>query len=218
MGGVMEKLASIQKFLDILTWTKLAQLVVFLVIVALAWATYESRESIYNYVTRSKISSVSHPVKLSKSSSEEVVRTVSKSQLIVGVQIFVVDFQRNAREVIFTTTDVPELKLMYENFEKSNIFEFPLFNADIANNKRLVNLINGEFACYPFKETIGYKILPDASKHIEYVCAVGIPPFYGKFSGIVSIYLNRQPTAEEIDQIRNLSKNISSLIYEKDFR
>jgi hypothetical protein len=186
--------------------------------VALAWATYESRNSIYNYITRSKISNNSHPVKLSRSSTEEIIKSVGKSQLIVGIQVFVVDFQRNAREVIFTTSDVPELKLIYENFEKSNIFEFPLFNADIANNKRLVSLINGEFACNPFKETIGYKILPEASKHIEYVCAVGIPPFYGKFSGIVSIYLNRQPTVEEVDQIRNLSKNISSLIYEKDFR
>jgi hypothetical protein len=218
MAGLTEKLASIQKFLDILTWTKIAQLVVFLLIVALAWATYESRNSIYNYITRSKISNNSHPVKLSRSSTEEIIKSVGKSQLIVGIQVFVVDFQRNAREVIFTTSDVPELKLIYENFEKSNIFEFPLFNADIANNKRLVSLINGEFACNPFKETIGYKILPEASKHIEYVCAVGIPPFYGKFSGIVSIYLNRQPTVEEVDQIRNLSKNISSLIYEKDFR
>jgi hypothetical protein len=218
MAGLTEKLASIQKFLDILTWTKISQLVVFLIIVALSWAAYESRQPIYNYVTKTKLANSSPPVKLSKSTKDEIVNSVEKSQLIIGIQVTVVDFPKNSREVIFTTTDSPDLRSIYDNFEKSNIFEFPLFNADVANNKRLVSLINGEFVCSPFEETLGFRILPEAGKHVRYVCAVGIPPFYGKFSGIVSIYLNRQPTSEEVDQIRNLSKNISSLIYEKDFR
>lgn len=215
---MLDKLSFVQQFLKALTWTKLAQLTVFLVIVALAWAAYESRESLYNYVTRTKISTSVYFVKVSKHTSESIKATVDKSPAIVGAQIAIVDFQKNTREVVYTHTDNPELKKIYEDFEKNNAFDLPLFNADVANNKRLVELINGEFVCTPYAETIGYRLVPESGKYIITVCSVGIPPFYGKFSGIVSIYINKALTAEEVDQLRILAKTISTAVYEKDFR
>lgn len=216
--SMFSKLSFVQEFLKTLSWTKLAQLAVFLAIVALAWAAYESRESLYNYITRSKISANVYFVKVSKHSSDMIKNSVDKSPAIVGAQIALVDFQKNTREIVYTYTDSTELKKIYDDFEKNNAFDLPLFNADVANNRRLVKLINGEFVCVPYLETIGYRLVPDSAKYITTICSVGIPPFYGKFSGIVSIYINKTPGAEEVDQLRILAKTISTQVYEKDFR
>ena len=82
----------------------------------------------------------------------------------------------------------------------------------------MIDLINGEFVCSPFTDTIGSKIIPELAKHIHTVCANGIPPYYGKFLGIVSIYTKRAPLPEEQDQIRSIAKNLSSMIYDNNFK
>ena len=77
-------------------------------------------------------------------------------------------------------------------------------------------LINGEFICDPFKDTIAYRFAPSADSIVATVCANGIPPIYGKFTGILSVYLKRVPTQEEIDRIRTLSRDLSLEIFERD--
>jgi hypothetical protein len=101
--------------------------------------------------------------------------------------------------------------------------EIPLFNSDPINNVRMSKLINGEFICDPFKDTIAYKLAPATNKSVvtnivSTVCANGIPPTYGRFTGIVSVYLKTVPTQEENDRIRTLSRDLSLGIYERDLK
>lgn len=213
-----DKLEGIKEFLDVLSWKKIAQVSVFLAILLCAWASYESRESIYNFVKNSKLSNQSPTISISKITASDIQGIVDKSELIIGIQIIIVDFQRNTRSVAYTYTDDTGLRNIYDNFQKNNIFDFPLFTNDESNNKRLVELINGEFVCVQFHETMSAKILPAADQYIKTTCSTGIPPFYGKFSGVVSVYTKRTPSAEEVDQIRGLAKNISAIVYERDLR
>lgn len=219
MAGLNDKLSNIQKFLNVLSWKKILQLAAFLFVISLALATYELRESIYNYANQTRLSKVGPPVeKLSKKSIAEVDVVAKKASIIVGIQILVVDFQKNTRTPIYTTTSSPVLAAIYEEYAKNSISDAPLFTGDVINNRHVVELINGEFVCYPFSETMVSKVAPAAGKHIHSACAVGIPPYYGRFTGAVVIYTSRQPTPEDVDQIRTLSKTLSTAIYERDFR
>lgn len=219
MAGILDNLFIIQKFVKILTWTKLGQIAVFIFLVGLAWAAYENRESIYNFANQSKISK-SAPVvhSLSKKTTDEIDATVRRSDIIVGMQVNVIDFQRNTRKIIYSSIDLPELADVYSRYTSSIISDISLFNNDVNNNKLLVELINGEFVCIPFNTTILSKLIPEATKYITTVCAQGIPPYYGRFSGILNVYAKRQPTPEEVDSIRALLKNMASTIFERDLR
>lgn len=219
MESFSSKLSAIHKFLTILTWKKIAQFAVFVSIIALAWILYETRITVYNFSSPARLATTISPVlKLSKKSIDDLTLVVNKSNLIVGIQVTVVDFQRNTRTVIFTYTDDRNIAEIYQDYEKRGLVELPIFNNDVLNNKRMVELINGEFICNPFNETIAYKIMPSASKYISYVCANGIPPLYSKFTGLITVYTNRIPIPEEIDQIRTMTRNLSSSIYDRDFK
>ena len=219
MAGAVDKLSIVQSFLKTLSWQKIAQLTVFFFLVGLAWATYENRQIIYNFASQPRLSRHTPVIQsLSKTTTEEIDSIVKKSVLIVGIQVLIVDFQRNTRHSLYTSIDNTELKIAYETYSQGSFAEISLFNNDLINNRRLVDLINGDFVCSPFTDTIGAKLVPTATKYINTTCSVGIPPFYGKFTGIVHVHTSRQPTPEEIDQIRTMSKNLASNIFDRDLR
>jgi hypothetical protein len=219
MDDFSSKISAVQKFLTVLTWKKIAQFAVFVSIIVLVWVLYETRVTIYNFTGPARLATNVPPVlKLSKKSIDELTAVVNRSELIIGIQVTVVDFQKNVRTVIFTFADDKNILEIYQEYERRGLVELPIFNNDVLNNKRMVELINGEFVCNPFNETMAYKIMPSASKYIAFVCANGIPPLYSKFTGLITVYTNRIPIAEEIDQIRTMSRNISSIIYDRDFK
>lgn len=219
MAGLNVDLSSVQKLLNLLSWKKILQITIFLFMISAAWATYDLRESIYNYVSQTRISRVGPPIeKLSKKSIADVDQAAKKNTIISGIQIVVVDFQKNVCIPIYTNAVDPMLESIYEEYQKNSISEVPLFTNDVINNRHIIELINGEFSCYPFSESLVSKLAPQAGRVIHSACVVGIPPYYGRFTGSVVIYVRRQPTAEDIDQIHNLAKTLSINIYERDFK
>jgi len=219
MSGFIDiNLTSVRVLLNTLTWKKISQLVVFLFIVALAWSGFETRESIYNFIRQERITTTPVIRNISKLTSYDIDKAIEQSELIVSMQVTVVDFQRNIRSIVYTGVDNVALKDIYSRFELGTFKELPLFNNDVVNNKRIVDLINGEFSCGVYTESLLYKMLPETGQYIKYSCSNGIPPFYGKFTGMVTVYTNRVPTPEEVDQLRAVLKHISSIIYDRDFK
>jgi hypothetical protein len=219
MNGVVDNLSLIQKFLKSLTWTKLVQLTLFLIILGLALALYETREYLHEFAKYPRISQYATPVySVGKETKEEINSIVSRSELIVGMVISTVDFQKNTRHIIYRNTDSSDLRDLYENNNKLLTTEIPMFNDDVTNNARMVDLINGEFVCHPYSNSIYAIINPKTVPYAHTVCSNGIPPFYGMFSGVVSIITSRAPTPTELSQLRELTRNISSKIYERDFK
>lgn len=219
MTNFVDKMGDVQKFLTVLTWKKLVQLVAFMFIIGLTWATYENRAVIYGFASQKRIDPTSpHIRELSKKTTDEIDVVAERSELIVGIQVVLADFQKNQRIVIYTYIDAdhPELKKIYTKYNNTIIDNIPLFSDNVESNKHLVELINGEFSCRPFTESTNATLVPDARQYIKVVCSNGIPASYGRFTGLIAVYLNRQPTPEEYDQVRSVSKTLATSIFDRD--
>jgi hypothetical protein len=219
MASLLEKLAVLSQFIKTLTWRKLMQFAVFLAIIAISWAGFENRESIYGYLSQDKISiSKTKITTLSEPTRKEIDRYVYGSSLVVGIQIHVVDFQKNSKFIVYTGTDVQELRLAWQQFFEDSLSVLPLFNTDAINNSNIIDLINGDIICAPYSETTTSKLIPSSTKYIHTVCMSSIPPFYGKFAGIINVHLKQEPSSIELDQIKTMSKILSTTIYDRDFK
>ncbi len=217
MISIIDKIAVVQKFISILTWKKIAQLSVCILLIAITWAAYENRQSIYNFISGERVARTPTTLReLSQKTKDDIKIDVHKSELIVAIRVVFVDFQRNTRSSVFVYSDINELDITWKTFQTNSVGELPLFSSDLDSNKAVIDIINGDFICEKYQRDISAKLMPATMKHIDTVCSAGIPPFYGRFMGIVKIYLRRTPTPEEVDQIRALSKNLSTNIYNRD--
>ena len=218
MSALDDKIETIQTLLGSLTWRRIALLTVFLSILGFSYAMFDNRFAVYDFFGSARTIPPATVVKLSKSSIDSINTSVAQSDIVVAIQITLVDFQRNTRIITYTSVDNEELKALYGNFIKKAPTELPLFNSDMINNERLVNLVNGNFICNNYKETLSAKLVPESTAYVKTLCAGPVPPLYGRFSGIISIYLSREPTKIEIEQLRNLSRALGLLVYDNDLR
>lgn len=218
MSALDDKIETIQTLLGSLTWRKILLLTVFLVILGFSYAMFDNRFAVYAFLSSARTIPPVTVVELSKSSVDSITSSVVQSDIVVAIQITLVDFQRNTRVIMYTSVDNEELRVVYDNFMKKSPTELPLFNSDMINNERLVNLVNGEFICNPYKETISAKLVPASTPFVKTLCAGPVPPLYGRFTGIISIYLSREPTTVELEQLRTLSRTLGLLIYNNDLR
>lgn len=214
-----EKISLYRKFLNILSWRKFFLLLAFTTLTGITIGLFENRNAMYEFISHSNFSrSPPHDYALSEGSIAEIEHMLRQADLIVGIQVSIIDFNKNTRKTIYVGIDDDNLKLIYQQYIQSSITDLPLFNSDVENNVRISRLINGEFVCVSFKDTSAYSVLPNVAPLVDTICSNAIPPYYGKFTGILSIYLKRQPTTLELDQLRTLSKSMSLSIFERDFR
>lgn len=140
---------------------------------------------------------------------------VNRMPVVVGIQIVKVDLQKNVRYISYSSLQNAAIKKIYSNFIADNITaEVPAFTRNQVQNSRMLSLINHEFICYPFTDTLFYELLPELNKHIKTVCSTTIPVEPGKFVGFVAVFLSREPTDIERDLIRIESIIISTQAYE----
>lgn len=145
-------------------------------------------------------------------SLQEVIdSSVARMPIMAAVQIVRVDLQKNIRYIAYSSIKNPAVSKLYDGFVGDNIsIEVPVFTKNEAQNRRMISIINHEFVCYPFTETISYEFEPKMAAHISTVCATTIPVQRGKFSGFVAVFLSRQPTEIEKDLIKIESAEISA--------
>ncbi len=147
---------------------------------------------------------------ISKGAQARIINIVEKTDIIEGIIIVDVDLQRNTRHSIFVSIKDKDIQDLYDKFVNGSVtFEVPFFTGEDVDDQRLIRVMNHEFVCGPFKDTIVYRYAPTASNRIKVVCAISVPPSYGTFKGIVGIYLKVEPTDTQKDQIRIYIKEIS---------
>ncbi len=134
--------------------------------------------------------------------------------LVVGIQIVSVDLQTNTRYIVHTSIYDKVVEDMYISFiNKTITVVVPVFiKDDDVSNSRMIRIINHQFDCSPFKETISYRYVPEAAPFISTTCSISIPPSYGEFKGIIGVHLRKPPTDVEKDRMRILIKEIAERV------
>lgn len=196
--------------LTFLTWKrlgKIAVLAIISIILTFLWVARESFDWDSSPATKIPLLYISSDIK------NDIQNIVDKNDKIVGIQIMSINFQKNIKVDTFTSIDNPRVESIYKKVNNNRLVEFPLFDENSKHNNRILNLINGEFVCVPYIDHVAYKYAPEAGEYIGHVCSVGIPPSYGNFSGILSIYLRDTPTKEDSEQMFLLARAISLRIF-----
>lgn len=200
-----------RKFLVALSWKRIFMIVILAAVGIggiLGWAFKEENAKTVNRL------SYNSSLVVSVSTKNEIDSIVKKSPIIVGMKVVTVNFQRNIRTDTYVFFDEPRLSDIYTNIMNNKVYDTPLFTENKINNRHILRLISGEFVCLPFKETSGYTIAPELSVAVTDVCATGIPPYHGDFSGLLTIYLTSHPSKDDIERFFLLSRDLSIKIYE----
>lgn len=139
--------------------------------------------------------------------------TIKRIPAIVGIQIVTINFKKNIRVETYINIDVPTVKDLYNKYNANKLFETPLFTADKKNNQRVLHLINGEFMCVPYKDSTAYKYVPQLDQvFITDVCAIGIPPYGGDASGILTFYLKSPQSDDDKKTLFLIARDISTIV------
>jgi hypothetical protein len=77
-------------------------------------------------------------------------------------------------------------------------------------------LLQNEFICEPFENTTLFSRVPELEQQTDYVCKIAIPPFYGRFVGMLAIGV-KGPIDDEVKfNIKAIASNIAATIYWRD--
>jgi hypothetical protein len=205
--------------LKVLTWQKIVQATVLIFILLITYGFWENRTTVYNSLRVGARVEVEQPMILNLTPGTKSVLNGSASkmkQLIGGIQVVNVNFKKNTQSTSYFAISDDILRYSYQQSLLSNISDTPLFTDVEVNNQRIIDLINGEFICYEYRSTPAIKAFPGASESIPTICSISIPPYYGRFSGYMNVYLVKKPTSDEIGLIRQIARDISLRIYETD--
>lgn len=213
------KVENITGLLKILTWQKIIQATITIFVLGAAYGFWENRVIVYNSLKVGARVEVDESLILNLSNPTIVMldETVGRLKATVGgISVTNVNFKKNTRSTAYFSIVDPALKAAYASFQSNRISDTVLFNDNEMNNQRMINLINGEFVCNDFKDTIAFKNLPGAASSIVTICSISIPPYYGRFSGYMTIYLTKKPSSDELTIVRQVARDISLRIYETD--
>ncbi len=213
------RLNSIKDLINSLSWQKIFQALVLILILLGGWGFWENRITIYNSIKVGARVETDDPLVINVSSTTKAQFNLAlekSKDLVAGLQIISVNFKRNNRSTSYFAFNDRDLKLAYEHFAETRIAETPLFTDSVINNQRIINLINGDFVCYDYKDTPAFKLYAQSLKNVTTVCSISIPPYYGRFTGYLNIYLTRKPENEEFVLVKQLARDMALRVYETD--
>jgi len=199
------------KVMNFLSWKRifLFSVLISIICVAILFIQYD------NFFHR-RIPTAGDKVKLlvvSRGTKMRIHNIIDKSNLVIGVGILTLNFQRNIRVDTYTEINNQEVQKLYDKFVDNRVYDVPIFTDDIKINNRTLHIINGDFTCIPFKDSLSYKLVPSAAPYIDSICTIGVPPYNNDVSGMISVYFKRQPLPEEQEEIFQVMRDMSMTIY-----
>lgn len=202
----------IKKMLDFISWTRILKVGVVSVILILSFLIHLINGPLF--LSKKPDPNDTPLLKINSTIRDEIDDDVKRSASIVGIQIVTINFEKNIRLETYVSIDSAAVQKIYNNYLNNKVVETVLFDEDKANNTRVLRLINGEFICMPYKESLAYRYAPEGIAFVSTVCAIGIPPSYGEFSGIFIIYLKDKPDRDMTEKLFLLAREISVKIYD----
>lgn len=200
---------TILKLLRALTWKRIAQIGVLSLIFIVIQIVWIDREYLAGRIQPSKLSIDNAPLELKDVSTAAIGKILTeKRTTISSVGIISVNAQGNTRKVIYFDSNDRDLLNKYkEDVENRVTQDVPLFSSNTVDNTVIIRLLNGELVCRPWAESVASRYLKNVD--VRYVCSVGVPPEYGRFRGIVMVFLRVDPDEYEGHRIRVMLKDLS---------
>lgn len=177
----------------------------------------ENRHTLYKRITDgSEVIQTGAVLRVSETSQNNAKAVVSNTEVVSIVVVWNADVRNNKRIPVFWYSDDSSLMKQLDAFYTARP-HFPLFGNDLQNNENLVSIINGDFACIPYARG-NASSFPSLAVKTPWVCRASLPPYYGQFSGYVTISLSREPTADEITSLKSDTNGIATEIYFRDIQ
>lgn len=216
--GISDQHVTVAKtVLTFLSWKRIFKIAIIAFVAVALVLAWLAREIIFDQKPPANFSKVAL-LNVSTNIKSDIDSIVSRNDHILAIQVITVNFQKNIRSETYASIDNPALQVIYDRFLNNKVIETPLFSENKMDNNRIIRLINGDFVCIPYKDSVAYKHAPEAANLITDICAIGIPPSYGEFSGIITIYLRDHPDKELTEQLFLLSRDISLRIFDDNNR
>lgn len=206
----------IQDIVDKLTLKKILLVLIAGVILIAATLFYENRNIIFSAGVDAINNNSSTPTSwtVSEETKSQLTALVRNSPLIKAALITEVDLQKNRRiPRWWFLEDEQETQI---RMKAASLLAQPVFDYDPKNTQQMVSVLNNEFSCVPYTDTIYQRLFPDLGPRMPTVCRLAIPPFYGRFAGILTFGLEVVPSKAEQDSIRLEASRIAVEIYLRD--
>lgn len=222
LDKLIEKIPEFIKLIRVLTFRRIMNLAVLGGLVGLGFVSWGARHEMTDYV-RLKVSAFSHTPSAGSivgtaDTMKAIKKLVNKSSLIVGVQLVNIDIRTNSRSTAGEFyADHQTLQIAVDLAISSKVAPTPLFiTGNTVNNDRLTEIMRGLFVCYESKDTLFSTMAPDVLDVAPWMCSISIPPYEGNFQGYMNVFLAKQPSQREIDQLRTAARILAADIYERE--
>lgn len=146
---------------------------------------------------------------------EQIIKLVKRSPNITFISVVAANLRANQRDTVFYYADEQNIDLAMRNLMASNGSTYPIFTTNDKSNAQMVSVLNGEFSCQKFADTIFATRLPLAANDMPHICQVSMPPYYGEFSGYILFGLKKVPDKMGMDDLRLEAVKLSTDIYSK---
>lgn len=176
---------------------------------------YENRDRIVTTITAPEIPKEKLTTfDVSESTKTRIREIVEQDKIILGVIISSADLRVNEMLILDWYATSPTLSVVGDAVTKSaDLRRLPLFSSIDTANSNVISLINGQFVCQDFSDTVLTKIYPEMAAEVKATCAASIPSYYGYFSGTVTMLLSQKPTYEKQQQLKLVAEKLSNDIY-----
>lgn len=212
-----EVVTFLSDMIDALNWKRAGLLLLFAALTVLLLMLFENRTTIFNrLVDPIPIERLAIPWEVSEQSKEEM-KALTRLPLVGGVLLTEVDLKKNRRITKFwyvTDTNFREEATRIA----STLLPQAFFDTDSRNNEQMLEVLNNQFVCSPVEETVFVRFFPNIKKTYPTICRLAVPPFSGHFAGLVTIFLNRTPTASEVDSLKIEITRVSVEMYLRDVK
>lgn len=207
----------IQDFTDKLTAKRIFTTLLFGLLVTFTMMLYENRDFIFHKAYSSVVGEVQPSSwTVGDETKQQMLKFVSVDPNVNLVMITEMDLQKNRRLPRFWHIEASTLVSTQFLQKIENLLPQPVFDYDAKNTTQLVAVLNNEFVCSRTSDTIFQRIFPFIIKEVPVVCRLAIPPFYGRFVGIITIGLTTYPTKSELDALRLEVARYAVEIYLRD--
>lgn len=206
-----EVFPKILRLMDVFTFGKIL-IGTFLIFAAIVFMTlWNERATIINQVVDANFSKM-QKWEISERTEATIKTEINSHPFAAWAVITEMDLGANVKRNKFWYNE----DQLFQNSLKQQIINHPnnqIFDFDKTHTEQMVKILQNEFVCSPFYEISMASYARQLNEQTQNVCRIAIPPFYGRFVGILTIGI-RGPITEEVRfSIKSMASNISATVY-----